>query len=61
MFKWTPGTRSRVSVLKSRRERNILRFAIYRAPRTSSRGNAPWLGETFVYSSPLMIFTGFHY
>ncbi|KAK9134871.1 hypothetical protein Syun_014201 [Stephania yunnanensis] len=27
---------------------------------TVARGNAPWLGETFVYYSPLMIFTGFH-
>ncbi|KAK9142530.1 hypothetical protein Syun_011930 [Stephania yunnanensis] len=43
------GTRGRVSVRKSRCERNILRFAISREPQTSSRGNASWLGETFVY------------
>ncbi|KAK9150622.1 hypothetical protein Syun_008931 [Stephania yunnanensis] len=32
------GTRSRVSVRKSRRERDILRFAISREPQTRSRG-----------------------
>ncbi|KAK9098783.1 hypothetical protein Syun_025828 [Stephania yunnanensis] len=53
-------TRSRVSGAQIETRARHFEVRVFRAPRTSSEGKASWLGETFVYYSPLMIFTGFH-